>query len=352
MKGHLRKRGNSWAIILELGRDAEGKRRQKWHTFHGSKKDAEAELARLIHELNTGMYAEPDKMLVRDYLGRWVKDYAKPNVAPRTYERYKELVKRNLEPAIGHIPLTKLRPLHIQAMEAEALATGRKVRASKKKDGKKPDTEPGEAETEQDKRNPGLSARTVLHMHRVLRSALQQAVRWQLLSRNPADAVKPPRPERAEVRVLDEEQTARLLKAAAGTRLYIPVLLAMTTGMRRGEILGLRWADVDLGSRTLCVRQTLGRSESGPILGAPKTEKSRRVLTLPVVTYEALREHRKVQAAYSEPNRPPIPIEGGHPFRGKAATHSDRKAATFGPLLGMGGRIRLGMKTRESFDAG
>ena len=128
MKGHLRKRGKSWAIILEMGIDADGKRRQKWHTFHGNKKDAEAELARLLHELNTGMYAEPDKMLVRDYLDRWLKDYAKPNVAPRTYERHQELVKGNLVPAIGHLPLTKLRPLHIQVMEAEALATGRKVR--------------------------------------------------------------------------------------------------------------------------------------------------------------------------------------------------------------------------------
>ena len=94
--------------------------------------------------------------------------------------------------------------------------------------------------------NPGLSARTVLHMHRVLRSALQQAVRWQLLGRNPCDAVKPPRPERTEVNALDEKQTAQLLELAAGTRLYVPVLLAVTTGMRRGEILGLTWADVDL----------------------------------------------------------------------------------------------------------
>jgi len=298
VKGHLRKRGpGAWALIVELGRDAEGKRRQKWHTFHGNKKDAEAELTRLLHELNTGMYAEPDKMLVRDYLDRWLKDYAKPNVAPRTYERYQELVEGNLVPAIGHLPLTKLRPLHIQAMEVEALANGRKVRGAKKTKDKAPVSEHDKTDEKQERVKPGLSARTVLHMHRVLRSALQQAVRWQLLSRNPCDAVKPPRPERTEVKALDEKQTAQLLQATVGARLYIPVLVAVTTGMRRGEILGLQWQDVDLEASTLRVRQTLGLLKSGPTYAAPKSEKSCRVVSLPTITSEALKEHRRAQAA-------------------------------------------------------
>src|SRR5660398_241113 len=111
-----------------MGIDAEGKRRQKWHTVHGTKKDAEAELARLVHEVNTGAYAEPDKMLVREYLDRWLKDYARVSVAPKTYERYYQIVRLHLSPSIGHIPLLKLKPLHIQAMEAEALVSGRKRR--------------------------------------------------------------------------------------------------------------------------------------------------------------------------------------------------------------------------------
>ena len=288
MKGHLRKRGsNTWALIVELGHDAEGKRRQKWHTFHGNKKDAEAELTRLLHELNTGMYAEPDRMLVRDYLKRWLKDYAQPSVAPKTFERYQEIVTLHLDPALGHIPLQRLKPLHIQAMEAQMLVSGSKKRV------KKPDNKQHESRP-----NPplGLSARTVLHHHRVLHAALEQAVKWQLLARNPADAVRAPRPEAKEMDVLDEAGIVCLLDAAKGTALYIPVLLAATTGMRRGEVLGLRWQDVDLKTGTVAVRQALSRTKAGPVFTTPKTAKSKRTLALPAIARKALKVHHKQQA--------------------------------------------------------
>lgn len=121
----------------------------------------------------------------------------------------------------------------------------------------------------------GLSAQTVLHHHRVLREALQQAVRWLLLARNPADAVEPPRAQRQEMRALDEQQTARLLGAAKVHRLYIPILLAVTTGMRRGEILSLRWQDVDLQAGTAAVRQSLEQTRNGLAFKQPKTQKGR-----------------------------------------------------------------------------
>ena len=94
MRGHIRKRGkNSWAIVFDLGRDEEGKRRQRWHSVRGTKKDAERELARLMNEINLGAYVEPSRMLVRDYLDQWLKDYAEQSVSPKTRERYWEIIE-------------------------------------------------------------------------------------------------------------------------------------------------------------------------------------------------------------------------------------------------------------------
>ena len=322
MKGHIRARGRgTWALIVELGHDAQGKRRQKWHTFHGNKKQAEAELARLLHELNTGLYAEPDRMLVRDYLERWLEDYARPSVAPKTYERYAEIVRLHLVPALGHIPLQSLKPLHIQAMEAEMLESGSKKKRKVPKD--KKDAVP-----------IGLSRRTVLHHHRVLRSALQQAVRWQLLVRNPADAVRSPHPDAREMDVLDEAETAQLLTIAKATPLYIPILLAATTGMRRGEVLGIRWQDVDFRAGTLVIRQALSRIKSGPVFTTPKTAKSTRTIALPAVTRKALKDHHKEQAAVRlrlgpvfQDNDLVCPAEDGKPWHPGTLTSRFRELA-------------------------
>jgi len=126
------------------------------------------------------------------------------------------------------------------------------------------------------------------------REALQQAVRWQLLARNPADAVEPPRAQRREMEAFDQGEVERLLEAARGTRLAVPVLLAVTTGLRRGELLGLRWQDVDLDVGKLAVR--LEQTKAGLAFKQPKTHKGRRVVTLPRMTVDALRRHRAEQA--------------------------------------------------------
>jgi len=177
-----------------------------------------------------------------------------------------------VKPALGHHPLSKLQPLHIARSYSEALASGRK-------DG-----------------NGGLSARSVLHHHRVLRSALHQAVKWLLLPRNPADAVEPPRPQHREMRALDEAATAKLLRAALKTRLSLPVLLAVTTGLRRGEILALRWQDIDFQNNSLAVRQSLEQTRAGLTFKQPKTLKGRRVVALPSLAVDALKQHKVRQA--------------------------------------------------------
>lgn len=273
MKGSIRQQGKqSWEVRIYIGRREDGRKLYRSHTVHGNKKDAQRELAKLLHEFNTGAYVEPSRMTVKEYLERWLQDYARSSVAPKTFERYAEIVRLHLIPALGAIPLAKLQPLHIQGCYSDALRAGRR-------DGK-----------------GGLSAQTVLHHHRVLREALQQAVRWQLLARNPADAVEPPRPQPKEMCALDEQQAARLLDAAKGSRLYAPVVLAVTTGMRRGEILALRWQDVDLQAGTLSVRQSLEQTRDGLTFKQPKTQKGRRVVALPPLAVEALRRHKAEQA--------------------------------------------------------
>jgi integrase len=168
--------------------------------------------------------------------------------------------------------LSKIRPLHIQDLEARALKKGRK-------DG-----------------TGGLSAQSVLHVHRILAEALNQAVRWRLLAVNPAAAVQPPRPERPELRIPEPAVVERIIKAAEGTGLHMPILLAAATGMRRGEILGLRWRAVDLKKGNLRVIATLQRNRRGLGFGEPKTQRGRRTIVLPPFAVDVLRRHRKEQA--------------------------------------------------------
>ncbi len=265
MKGHIRSRGkNSWAVVLDLGKSVGGKRRQKWHVVHGTKKDALREQARLMNSINTGDYVEPTKTTVGDFLRRWLSDYAKVNVAGKTFERYQDIVRNHLEPTIGSLSHSKLQPLHIQTCYSDALQKGRKDGAG------------------------GLSHATVLQHHRILRQPLQHAVKWQLLGRNPADAVDPPRKMQGEMRALDEDETASLLHAAQKTRLYLPVLLAVTTGLRRGELLALRWSDVDLKVGSINMTQSIEQTRQGISFKPPKTSKGRRLVTVPALATEAL----------------------------------------------------------------
>src|SRR5215510_2673575 len=142
------------------------------------------------------------------------------------------------------------------------------------------------------KRGQGLTAQTVLHVHRTLSQALAHAVKTGVLFKNPAEQVKPPRLPSREIKILTKPDVATLLRAAEPTWLYLPVLVAVTTGMRRGELLGLRWSDIDLKAARLTVNQSLERAKGKTVFKSPKTTTSRRTITLPALTIEALKEHR------------------------------------------------------------
>lgn len=273
MKGHVRKRGEgTWAVVLDIGRDEKGKRRQKWHAVRGTKKDAERELARLLHEMNTGSYVEPSRLTLSEYLDRWMSDYAQHSVSAKTLERYRSIIDRHIGPALGTHRLSKLKPLHIQGFYSRALTAGRK-------DGK-----------------GGLSPRTVLHFHRLLHKALDQAIKWQVLANNPCDAVEAPRPKGKEMRALDEKETAGLFELLLGSRLYMPVAIAIMTGLRRGEILALKWSDIDTETRSLTVNRALEQTREGLKFKVPKTHRSRRSPALPQTLLNLLTTHKAEQA--------------------------------------------------------
>jgi len=271
MKGHIRERSpGRWAIVIDLPDPETGKRRRKWHSFRGTKREAQIECSRLIWEMKGGLYVEPAKMTIRQFLDRWL-DHMKSQVAPRTHERYSEIALKGLALLLGDVVLPKLKALHISAAYSSALAAGRR-------DGKS-----------------GLSPRTVGHMHRALRQALQQAVDWDMLARNPTDKVAPPKVEKQEMRALDVAETAALLEAIRPTRMFIPVLLAVTCGMRRGEITALKWRSVDFTNALLEVKKSTERTKAGIREKDTKTGYARTV-TLTALAVEELRRHKIRQA--------------------------------------------------------
>ncbi|TCS80341.1 site-specific integrase [Tepidibacillus fermentans] len=255
MKGHVRKRGSKWVFVIDVGRDEKtGKRIRKWFSGFNTKKEAEKAMAQKIHELNMGTYVEPSKLTLGDYLYQWLENYAKVNTAPRTYEGYEMIIKKHIIPSLGHITLDNLKPLHIQRYYSDKLSHGRT-------DG-----------------TGGLSAQTVLHHHRVLKEALEQAVKWQLIVRNVADAVEPPRPKKVQMVTLNKQEISKLLETAKDSPFFPIIFTAIYTGMRRGEILGLRWRDINFHNRVISVRQTLQAVKGkGLIFKEPKNGKERTV---------------------------------------------------------------------------
>ena len=272
MKGSIRERSpGHWAIILDQRDPATGKRKRKWHSFAGTKREAQVECSRLITAMKGGTYQEPNKITLGDFLSRWV-DHIQSQVSPKSHERYAGIVNQNLKPALGAVQLTKLKPAQISEGYSKALVSGRR-----------------------DDKEGGLSPRTVGHMHRVLKQALGQAVRWELLTRNPADAVDPPKVDWKPMQTYDLPQTADLIDAVRSTPIFVPALLAVLCGLRRGEICALRWRNVDLAAGQLSVVESLEQTKAGLRFKSPKSGKGRTV-ALSETVVEELRAHRVKRA--------------------------------------------------------
>ncbi|MDP9363743.1 MAG: site-specific integrase [Chloroflexota bacterium] len=260
MRGHITKRGTSWSAIVDLPPDpATGKRRQKRVTAR-TKREVESQVAELIQKAETG-FTDAGKLTVRDFFDRWLEAVA-PTLRPSTARRYRDVARLHIVGVIGNLRLVKLSSADVQRLYANRLGSG-------------------------------LSPTSVNHIHAILHRALDQAVRWGLLLRNVTDTIDPPRRSSPEMKAWDARQAATVLATAAGDDLEALWRLGLLTGMRRGEILGLRWADVDIDAGALSVRRTLSRGTSSRLeMGEPKTAAGRRRVALPVSVVESLRRHR------------------------------------------------------------
>ena len=265
MRGSIRKRGaSSWWIVFNVATGEPGKRKQRTVTMKGSYRDAQKELTKLISAADAGSLPEPSRETVATYMTAWL--HASTAQSPKTKERYAGLVRLQIVPHLGAIPLQKLRPSHIAAWHATLIGNG-------------------------------LSAQTVLHAHRVLSLALKQAVEHGTLTRNPALAARPPRVEGREIEILPQAQIATLMAGLADHPLLYPVaVLALASGMRRGELLALEWGDVDLDRGVVRVERSVEETKAGGLrVKAPKTKRGRRNIGLTADAVAVLREHRKRQ---------------------------------------------------------
>ena len=281
MKGHVRERGKgNWYAVLSVRDPQTGRRKVKWRSLPGckGKREAQQECARILTEMQAGSYVAPDKTTMAQFLERWL-NYIKTQVEPSTYERYFEYCTNNIIPALGAAKLTKLRPEQISDAYSKTLAGGRR-----------------------DGRKGGLVPRTVHHMHAILKQALGQACVWHAISHDPAALVKPPKVGRSEMRTLDTDATAKMIEAARGTFIFIPVLLGVLCGLRRGEICGLRWRSVDLDAGRLSVVASATQGRGGACEKEPKSGRGRAV-TLPPMLVTELRRHRLQTVRVAVTNR-------------------------------------------------
>lgn len=261
MRGHIRKRGkSSWAVVVELPRDPEaGKRRQKWITVRGTRREAEKVLAEVLAKLGRGAPALPSRMTLKEFFERFL-DAKRGSVRESTLSGYRKAFKAFLRELGKETRLDQITPLHLQ----------------------------GAVSALQKQMKPSSARLYCLFA----KAAFGQAVKWGLLPENPMDRVVLPKAEEREVQVWDEEEAARLLEAASGHRLFALFRLALATGMRIGEIAALRWEDVDFERGRIRVARTV----SGKGYDRPKTGRGVRTVPVDLETVSALREHKKRQA--------------------------------------------------------
>jgi integrase len=271
MKGHIRRRGkHSWEIKFDTGTDpATGRRATKYHSFRGTKREAEIEAARLVTAATAGELVDPSKVTLAEFLDRWERDWLVGNVSAKTAETYLYHLK-HVRRHLGGTQLQKLRPVNFAELYARLLRDGR-----------------GEA---------GLSPRTIGHIHRIMHRAFGHAVQWGLLRQNVVETVDPPRVPSTEIDVLEPEQIQAVLNKLQGRTIYPIAALALATGMRRGELLALRWKDVDLVRASLRVERSVEQTKrDGIAFKEPKTRHGRRTISLPASIVAELRAHWRAQ---------------------------------------------------------
>jgi integrase len=260
MRGHVRKRGQKWAVVVDVGRDDAGKRAQRWHSGYRTRREAEQALSAILGRLENASYVEPSRLTIDHYLvSEWLPA-VRPSIRPGTYTGY-ELNVRRVAPHIGQVRLQQLTPARLTRLYGEL------------------DLAPG----------------TVRVCHSILSRAFADAVKWGRLSRNPAEAASVPRSRSRPMRTWSADELRRFLDHVHEDRLFAAWHTLAMTGLRRGELLGLTWDAVDLKMGRLAITRALVPAKGEPELAEPKTARGKRSVALDPGTVAALREHRKRQ---------------------------------------------------------
>jgi integrase len=263
--GQIIKRGDNWQVRIFTGAGPDGRREYVNRTIKGTKKDAQTYLSATLSAISTGTFARPSPLTLSDYLDKWLSA-SKARVRPTTLTSYKYLIDSYIKPHIGTMRLSDLRSLHVQALYAKL----------------------------QDELK--LGPRSIKYTHSVLSGALKQAIKWNMLAVNPALGVTLPRQVRHDMQSLTPEQAQAFLAACERDTCGVALMLALSTGMRPCEYLGLQWSDVDLERGQVTVTHSLTRGKGeGWTLTEPKTPRSRRTIPLPASMTRLLIDHRRQQ---------------------------------------------------------
>jgi integrase len=264
MRGNITRRGkSSWRIKFDVGSDPiTGERRTRFVTVRGKRQDAEKELTRLLNDKDKGTLVDPTKITVAGFLSDWF-DHAH-DLAPKTLERYRQIADRQINPHLGAIELQKLKPAQVRNWHGLLLKRG-------------------------------LSPGTARLAHQVLRRALSRAVEDEAVSRNVASGVSAPKVEAEEVAILNVDQINEVLSKLDGHWLHPIATLALGTGMRRGELLALRWEDIDFNNAAITIERSLEETNAGLRFKSPKNKRSRRIISLSASTVAVMRAFRLQQ---------------------------------------------------------
>jgi integrase len=272
MRGFVRKRGSTYTWYFDVPDPVTGRRRQYSKGGFRTKKECQQALNEALSALRTGTFVEPSQRTVARFLvEEWLPAMRPPRVRPSTWLSYQRNIGRHIVPAFGHLPLQRLTPAQLTAFYRGLLEAG------------------------QQRGNNGLAPKTVRNIHGALHAALRDAVRWGYVARNVAAAADLPRSTTPEMHVWSPEQLGAFLDHVRADRLYAAWLVLATTGMRRGEVAGLRWIDVDLDAGRVSPRRPRVVVNHEVLVSEPKTAKGRRSIALDPATVAALREHRRWQ---------------------------------------------------------
>ena len=284
MAGSIEKRGkNSYRLVCLAGYDLQGKPIKKTKTIHGTKKEAEIELAKFVADVQNGMFVEGKSLKFSEFTEIWKRDYASKELAPSTYKRYCRILETRLLPYFGHFYINKIKPTDIMHFY-DLLSRDTQLVRKKDNNGKKT-IKP-------------LSGKTILEHHRLLRAMLHKAVYWQLIVANPAERVQPPKARKPKRKSYDDEQTKILLEnlellSSEDTKYKVAIILTVFTGVRLGELMGLEWQDVDFKNGIISInRSSQYLADMGVFTKVPKTESSIREIAIPEFIISLLEEYK------------------------------------------------------------